>query len=146
MGCFYDKGLKFSCQGCSYCCSSEPGYVFLSQDDLTRMSEGLGLSEDEFIRIYCRKVDMGAFEMISLLEKDNYDCIFLTENGCKAYPFRPLQCSTYPFWAHILESREDWENEAKSCPGINKGQLHSKKEIEACLDSRRRAEPIVILK
>ena len=32
--CFYEKGLAFECQGCGYCCSSEPGYVFLSEKDI----------------------------------------------------------------------------------------------------------------
>ena len=77
--CFYEKGLKFECQGCNYCCSSEPGYVFLSENDIKRLSDGLSMDRQSFIDTYCRVVDMGAFKMISLLEKDNYDCIFLQE-------------------------------------------------------------------
>ncbi|MCR5761560.1 MAG: YkgJ family cysteine cluster protein [Sphaerochaetaceae bacterium] len=146
MACFYEKGLKFTCQGCRYCCSSEPGYVFLSEADVALMSEGLGLTREKFIDTYCRYVDMGAFYMVSLLEKENYDCIFLTEKGCKAYEYRPTQCRTYPFWAHIMESRETWDEEAKSCPGMNKGQLHSKNEINRALDSRLKSEPLVIFK
>ena len=72
--CFYEKGLKFECQGCNYCCSSEPGYVFLSENDIKRLSDGLSMDRQSFIDTYCRVVDMGAFKMISLLEKDNYDC------------------------------------------------------------------------
>lgn len=146
MACFYDKGLKFSCQGCSYCCSTEPGYVFLSEADVKTMSDGLGLSQDQFIDTYCRYVDMGSFYLVSLLEKENYDCIFLTDKGCKVYEYRPLQCKTYPFWANILEDKESWDREAESCPGINKGQLHTKNEINQALESRRKAEPLVILK
>lgn len=146
MACFYEKGLKFTCQSCRYCCSAEPGYVFLSDADVTLMSEGLGLSREKFIDTYCRYVDMGSFYMVSLLEKENFDCIFLSEKGCNVYEYRPLQCRTYPFWAHVVESKETWDEEALSCPGINKGQLHTKEEINKALESRLKAEPLVILK
>ena len=143
--CFYEKGLRFECQGCNYCCSSEPGYVFLSEEDVKRLSDGLNLDKQSFIDTYCRIVDMGAFKMVSLLEKDNYDCIFLSKEGCKVYPYRPKQCQTYPFWAHVIEDEQSWEAEGHSCPGIGKGKLYTKKEIEAKLDDRVGNEPIMIL-
>ena len=143
--CFYEKGLRFECQGCNYCCSSEPGYVFLSEEDVKRLSDGLNLDRKAFIDTYCRIVDMGAFKMVSLLEKDNYDCIFLSKEGCKVYPYRPKQCQTYPFWAHVIEDEKSWEVEGHSCPGIGKGKLYTKKEIEAKLDDRIGNEPIMIL-
>ena len=143
--CFYEKGLRFECQGCNYCCSSEPGYVFLSEDDIIRLSEGLSMDRQALLDTYCRIVDMGAFKMISLLEKENYDCIFLTTSGCKVYPYRPKQCQTYPFWAHVVEDEQAWETEGKSCPGIGKGKLYTKKEIEAKLDERLGNEPIMVL-
>ncbi|MCR4676503.1 MAG: YkgJ family cysteine cluster protein [Sphaerochaetaceae bacterium] len=146
MACFYEKGLKFTCQGCGYCCSSEPGYVFLSETDIKTMSEGLGLSRDKFIDTYCRYVDMGAFYLVSLLEKENYDCIFMNGKGCGAYEFRPLQCRTYPFWANVMESQETWDEESRLCPGMNKGQLHTKNEINSALNSRLKAQPLVIFK
>lgn len=128
---FYDKGLTFQCQGCHYCCSTEPGFVFLSQDDLTRASRYLKLSEDAFIANYCRKVPQGlGFYKISLIEKKNYDCIFLTEKGCSIYPARPSQCKTYPFWPEIMKNEEAWKKEGEGCPGFGKGGCVTKKEIE----------------
>lgn len=144
-GCFYEKGLRFECQGCRYCCSVEPGYVFLSEEDIKRLADGLKMDKDSFIKIYCRLVDMGSFKMISLQEKDNYDCIFLTKTGCSVYKYRPLQCQTYPFWAHVVEDQNSWEQEAKSCPGIGKGKLYSKKEIEVKLASRVGNEPAIVM-
>ncbi len=143
--CFYEKGLRFECQGCRYCCSAEPGYVFLSEQDIKRLSDGLSMDRQTFIDTYCRLVDMGAFKMVSLLEKENYDCIFLTDGGCKVYPYRPRQCETYPFWAHVLEDEETWKNEGKSCPGIGKGKLYTKKEIEAKIANRVGNEPVIII-
>ena len=143
--CFYDKGLRFECQNCNYCCSSEPGYVFLSEEDISRLASGLGMEAQAFVDTFCRIVDMGAFKMVSLLEKENYDCIFLENGRCRVYGHRPRQCETYPFWAHVLEDRESWDREAQSCPGMNKGKLYTKKEIEEKLSSRAGNNPVIIM-
>ena len=129
--CFYDKGLRFECQCCNYCCSTEPGYVLLGEDDVTRMASCLGLDRKKFIDTYCRHVDMGA--------------LFLCEKGCTVYKARPRQCMTYPFWAHVLESEETWNEEAKACPGIGKGRLYTKKEIDEKLQFRMDNKPIMVL-
>ena len=127
---FYDKGLRFQCQMCRYCCSAEPGYVYLTKDDIDRAAKALSISFDEFIDKYCRLVSFGSYSLVSLQERPDYDCIFLTPSGCGIYEARPLQCRTYPFWKNVMESKESWENEAKSCPGIGKGRVVSAKEIE----------------
>ncbi len=67
---------------------------------------------------------------MALLEKPNYDCVLWEEGGCKAYGARPVQCSTYPFWSWVIESRASWDEEAKSCKGSNKGGARSFEEIE----------------
>ena len=78
---FYDSGLSFECQRCRYCCSSEPGYVFLSEKDIENASEALSIPKEEFLALYTRDVDYGLYYMVSLKEKDNYDCIFLSDKG-----------------------------------------------------------------
>ncbi len=108
------------------------------------MSEATGLSLDAFIEIYCRKIDMGAFKLVSLKEKENFDCIFLSEAGCSVYDARPEQCRTYPFWASVLEDQESWDAEARSCPGIGKGKSHTQEEIERLLSNRRGQEPMMV--
>ncbi len=134
MGKFYKKGLQFECQGCNYCCSCEPGFVFLSNEDLKNLCNHFSIDEETFIKTYCRKVSIGFGYRISLLEKENYDCIFLTEKGCSCYDSRPLQCRTYPFWPSIMNSQETWNEESKSCPGINKGKKIKEKQIKDNLD------------
>ena len=144
MHCFYEKGLAFTCvPGCNYCCSCEPGYVFLSQEDLQRLCAYTSMDEDRFIRTYCRLVDMGSFSMVSLLEKENYDCIFLTKQGCSVYEARPRQCRTYPFWRSVMENEESWEAEKASCPGIGQGKVYRKEEIDEILRRQTGQEPII---
>lgn len=143
---FYDDGLCFECQRCLYCCSSEPGYVFLSDEDITNAHNVLDMTREEFLGLYCRYVDYGSYYLVSLKEKRNYDCVFLTPNGCSIYSGRPLQCRTYPFWSSVVESRENWESEKRSCLGIGKGRKISKEEIEAELEKGRLNSPYMVLK
>ncbi|NCB00894.1 MAG: YkgJ family cysteine cluster protein [Spirochaetia bacterium] len=144
MDCFYKDGLPFSCQpNCLYCCAVEPGFVFLSQYDLDRLTSYTHTSIDEFIKTYCVKVPMGETSYISLKERPNHDCIFLTSKGCSVYDARPVQCSTYPFWSSVIESKETWENEKQWCPGINKGERHTKEEIEIEVNRRVEHPPLI---
>ena len=141
---FYKDGLHFECQRCSGCCRFDPGYVFLSHADLDRLSSKLSLTQDEFLEKYCVKVDIGGTFRISLIEKENFDCIFWRDGGCAVYDARPLQCRSFPFWVPYLESKEDWDNLASSCPGVNKGKLHTRQEIEEHL-ARRKMEKLITI-
>lgn len=142
---FYADGLHFSCQRCSGCCRHDPGVVRLSEQDLARLLAWSGLDRDGFISKYCRWVDRGdGTENLCLLEKKNYDCI-LWDQGCTAYESRPFQCSSYPFWPSLLRDEDWWAANAADCPGVNKGTLHERKEIESFLERRKR-EPYIMRK
>ncbi|OQY33701.1 MAG: hypothetical protein B6241_07290 [Spirochaetaceae bacterium 4572_59] len=139
---FYKKGLQFSCTQCGHCCRHDPGYVFLSEADVRQAFEFLSLPEEEFLKKYCRIVDVGFFKKVSLQEKSNYDCIFWQDGvGCAIYEARPLQCRSYPFWPAIMDSEESWVEEAKQCPGMNRGEVHSEKAIESWLGRMEREKP-----
>lgn len=141
---FYSKGLQFSCKRCSSCCRGGPGYVFLSREDLSRILEYLNLDFPAFFKKYCTLVDTGMGYDLSLSEKKNYDCVFWEEGGCAIYEARPVQCSTFPFWASILESPSSWREAGQDCPGICHGELRSREYIEERLWARRAAGTITI--
>lgn len=127
---FYKNGLKFECQRCSFCCGHSPGFVYLSKRDLMTLCEHFNMTVTAFVEKYCRWADYYYGEQVlALLEKKNYDCI-LWDNGCSAYVARPVQCSTYPFWAWMVKDEQMWNECAQDCPGMNKGMLHSYEEIE----------------
>jgi Fe-S-cluster containining protein len=140
---FYAEGLRFDCRRCSACCRGEPGHVFLTKPDLARLLKRLGLDYRSFFADYCIAVDTGLGMALSLKEKPGFDCVFWSEGGCTVYEDRPVQCSTYPFWSSILESRRRWNEEAASCPGVGVGELKSRTYIEERL-LERRAVPIII--
>ena len=127
--CFYENGLHFECQRCSFCCGHSPGYVYLSKRDLLTLCKHFNLSIKDFVEKYCRWADYYyGTQVLALIEQKNYDCI-LWNNGCTAYEARPVQCSTYPFWSWMLADEKTWNECAADCPGMNKGRLWSVKEI-----------------
>lgn len=140
------SGYKFSCQRCLYCCSVEPGYVFLSQKDVDEISSYLKIEKNEFIAIYCRYVDYGEYYLVSLKEKDNYDCVFLSPSGCAIYPVRPLQCATYPFWPSIIKDKRSWNEEMKSCPGLGKGEEMDPNYVKECIVAQNNNQLLKIFK
>jgi hypothetical protein len=74
----------------------------------------------------------------------SHDCIFWREGGCAAYEDRPLQCSTYPFWASIVDSEETWRDESRFCPGIGAGELKTREHIDSCISARREAGMLLL--
>ncbi len=114
---WYKEGLKFSCTGCGKCCTGEPGYVWITMEEIEEMADFLKISVKEFIQSYTREVG-GHY---SLREYPRtFDCIFLTDGKyCKLYGARPKQCRTFPFWPENLESKEAWERCKERCEGID---------------------------
>ena len=72
----------------------------------------------------------------SLRERANGDCVLLDGKGCSSYAVRPQQCRAYPFWPEVVKSREAWLREARRCPGIGVGELHSAEAILAIVKSQ----------
>jgi Fe-S-cluster containining protein len=123
---WYADGLQFSCTRCGKCCTGEPGYVWVTDEDLTAIAQHLGQNLDEFRAIYTRAAHRG----LTLREKTNGDCIFWDhEKGCTIYEVRPPQCRTWPFWESNVRTPEDWAETKAVCPGSGKGELISAEEI-----------------
>ncbi len=136
---WWHKGIRFECQGSGKCCSShgEYGYVYMTLDDRKRMAYHLKLNTKEFTNKFCRKTD--GYHHLKLM-KDSEACLFLEGKQCSVYEGRPSQCRTWPFWPEVMNAKT-WNDEVASfCPGVGKGKLHSKDEIEAALAEHSDAE------
>lgn len=134
---WYAQGLDFSCcEGCDKCCAEEEGYAYLSDYDLDVLSKAAGLTREQTMEVYCRKVDMGSFCLVALKERSNHDCIFIKDKKCSMYSARPFQCASYPFWPNVMASRETWEAEKSACPGIGHGRHWSEEEITSVLEAK----------
>ena len=123
---WYDAGLRFECTRCGNCCSGEPGFVWLDDDEIAAIAGAVELSEVQFLAAYTKKGPRG----VTLREKKNGDCIFFERSqGCTIYAIRPRQCRTWPFWESNLKTPRSWELMQRGCPGAGQGELISVEEI-----------------
>jgi Fe-S-cluster containining protein len=130
-GKWYQGGLRFECTACGNCCTGEPGYVWVTREEIGRIARFLDRPDEWLGPEHLRRVGF----KYSLTEKTNGDCIFLRPTGdgkriCSIYPVRPLQCRTWPFWNINLKSPGAWSAAGEMCPGMNNGPEHNFVRIE----------------
>jgi len=119
--------IRFECQkGCANCCKISDGFVLIREKEVKEISKFLKISETEFLKEYTQ-IKKG---ILSLIDHDGKDCIFLKDEKCSVYPVRPIQCQTYPFWPQNLKALRRWYYVEEDCPGIGKGRTYTKEEIE----------------
>lgn len=83
----------YECDRCTACCRW-PGQVKLTENEITRMSAHLTISESEFIQRYTRiNLDRSG---LALVDKGNGECIFLQGNSCRVNDVKPQQCRNFP--------------------------------------------------
>ncbi len=126
---WYHDGLRFKCSGCGNCCSGAPGFVWVNQAEIDAIAQHLEMTLADFEARYVRRVGIRR----SLVELDNYDCIFLDSKTrkCEIYDHRPRQCRTWPFWKSNIRTPQAWEETCEGCPGSGKGKLHQLEAIES---------------
>jgi len=125
---WYRDGLRFECTRCGNCCTGSTGTVTVNDAEIAALAACVELDETAFREQCTRIMSDGS---VSLREKPNYDCVFWArDRGCLVYEHRPMQCRTWPFWGANVRDRGGWDEEARHCPGMNKGRLYSLDEIE----------------
>jgi len=124
---WYKDGLRFTCTRCGHCCTGEPGYVWVGDDDLAAIARLRGETVEQVKALYTRWTSRGQ----TLREKSNGDCIFYDreQQGCSIYEARPPQCRTWPFWESNVLTPEAWQRTCEVCPGCGQGELIPEEEI-----------------
>jgi Fe-S-cluster containining protein len=124
---WYRDGLRFECTRCGNCCGGASGSVRVSDAEIEALALRAGLRPDEFRAVYTRRLRGGD---VSLRERSDGTCVlYAAERGCTVYADRPRQCRTWPFWRSVVHSPERWAEEARGCPGIGRGPLHTAGQI-----------------
>lgn len=129
---FWHKGLQFQCHRCGNCCTFPGGAVYASKGEFRKIAKHLGISFEQFLEQYTEEID----GYVSLKSVPEGPCIFY-DHGCSIYEVRPIQCRTFPFWDDLLKSQTRWSEQAKTCQGIDKGRVWSKKEIKEQLKAKK---------
>ena len=84
----------FVCRRCGQCCR-EPGYVYLTANDVDRIAAFLKLEVETFTARYTRLPPER--RGLSLIENYDQSCIFLdAQGGCTIQATKPLQCELFP--------------------------------------------------
>jgi Fe-S-cluster containining protein len=132
---WYEKGIRFECEGCGDCCRTHGSYayVFLTDRDVDAISKHLETPRVDFLNAYCATDSEGCI----YLRKTTGDCDFLKEDGgCRIYEVRPKQCKAWPFWTESMDE-EIWKGPVTACcPGIGKGRLFGADEIDEICKKR----------
>src|SRR6266568_693637 len=123
---WYQDGLRFKCTQCGNCCTGEPGFVWVNEEELLAIAEFRNEPIGEVKGLYTSAVGSDR----TLHEKPNGDCVFYDRKaGCTIYPVRPRQCRTWPFWESTVLTPERWKKTCEKCPGAGSGELISEQEI-----------------
>lgn len=85
--------IFYECDRCTACCRW-PGDVKLTDAEITRISQFLDLDESDFIQRYTRlRVNR---QGLSLIDKENGECVFLEGVDCRINAVKPQQCREFP--------------------------------------------------
>ncbi len=84
----------FKCQGCGSCCRQK-GYVRLTKNEPENISKFLEMGVYEFNERYT--ILTKDRQTLSLIEKENGECISLTNRGCQIQAVKPKQYLEFPF-------------------------------------------------
>jgi len=113
------EGLRFACQpGCTACCEQQ-GFVYLTEADIVRAATFLGMPPAAFERRYIYRTK----RRIRLRVPRYAQCHFLRDGGCGIHPAKPTQCRIFPFWPELVDSKAQWRETARYCPGLGQGPL-----------------------
>ena len=85
--------IFFECQRCTACCRW-PGQVRVSDQEIGRLAESLGLTEAVFIQQYTRLNNDRSG--LALMDKPNGECVFLRGSECSVQAVKPQQCRDFP--------------------------------------------------
>ena len=111
--------MRFECQpGCTACCEKQ-GFVYLTEQDIERAAEFLGLTKKQFEKRYIYRTR----NTRRLRTPREGACVFLSDSRCSIHPAKPTQCRIFPFWPEMVESTREWQKASEWCPGIGKGKL-----------------------
>ncbi|MGB0992442.1 MAG: YkgJ family cysteine cluster protein [Akkermansiaceae bacterium] len=88
-----ESEIWYQCDRCTACCKW-PGDVRLEDDEVESIAAFLGMETDAFIEQYTRlRTNRSG---LSLIERENHECIMLEGNACRINPVKPYQCKGFP--------------------------------------------------
>jgi uncharacterized protein len=100
---------RYACQRCTNCCRW-PGFVKLTDSDITAIAAFLQIPEHDFIQRLTRLRPNR--DGLALIDHPDGSCIFLEGRDCRIQPVKPAQCRgfpndwNFPGWREVCEAIE----------------------------------------
>lgn len=100
---------RYACQRCTNCCRW-PGFVKLTDSDISAISHFLEMPEVEFIQEFTRLRPRR--DGLALTDQPDGACTFLEGRDCRIQPAKPIQCRgfpntwNFPGWREVCEAIE----------------------------------------
>ena len=98
----------FQCDRCTVCCKW-PGDVRLEDDEVDKIASFLEMTTDDFIEKFTRlRTNRSG---LSLIEKENHECIMLDGKSCRINDVKPEQCRgfpnqwNFPGWQEVCQAK-----------------------------------------
>lgn len=108
---FYSLNMSefwYQCDRCTACCKW-PGDVRVEDDEIEKIAGFLGMETQVFIEKYTRLRTNRTG--LSLIEKENHECIMLDGESCRINPVKPEQCRgfpnkwNFPGWQQVCQAK-----------------------------------------
>jgi Fe-S-cluster containining protein len=103
--------IHYTCQRCTACCRW-PGLVKVGEAEIAAMARLLGVSDFDFIQHYTRLRPQR--DGLSLIEKENGECVFLDGRDCRVQAAKPVQCAGFPNTWNF----PGWRESCEAVPGL----------------------------
>ena len=108
----------FHCRQCGECCRGEKG-ILVTAAELQAMAALLGLSGEDFARLYLVETDLGP-----QIASRNGACIMQEGTLCRVHPVKPRICREWPYLTALLTYADEFEAAKEACPGILPASKH----------------------
>jgi len=126
----YPRNLNFECNRCALCCGDTKHkirHILLLESEAKKISSETSL----LIPAFSTKVTGQVPYSYEMKKTSDGKCLFLKDNQCIIYSYRPLICVFYPFELRFNECEKvhtfDFTLE---CPGISQGQTWGEQEFK----------------
>jgi Fe-S-cluster containining protein len=118
----YPEGTRFECVKCGICCgdtAEKNRHILLLESEVKEISEKTGKKAADF----CVEIEGSSPYGFEMRKQQDGKCVFLKNNQCTIYDFRPLICRFYPFELKFSEEQECYLFKVTlECPGVDLGK------------------------
>jgi Fe-S-cluster containining protein len=118
----YPHNLRFECNKCALCCGDtkdKTRCILLLDSEIKEIVEKTAMPIIKF----SREINGKNPYKREMNKNPQGKCVFLKDNACTIYNFRPLICRFYPFELKFKDSQGTYEfTVTQECPMLNEGK------------------------